>query len=85
MNRDTEKMHRLWRIVKADKEYSAMNRELLSMEERFSLIISRLSEEEQDAVWAYVCLSGAMDWRIMEIVCEKMRFSSEIPVDFVRN
>ena len=78
----SRKMCRLWKMVKADDEYNDMNWDFLRMEEDFSEIVASLPENQQEIIWAYACMSGAMSWRIMEIVCENMRFVSSQGADF---
>jgi hypothetical protein len=70
----SSKMCRLWEMVKADDEYKSMNREFLRLEENFSEIVASLPENQQEGMWAFACMSGEMNWRIMEIVCENMMF-----------
>ena len=71
MDHITETIHGLFREARNDSEYAALNEEYTVLEEQFALLAQKLTEEEQDLVWAFVCTSDAMNWRMLEWMCER--------------
>lgn len=72
----TEKILALFRLVRSDPEYARLTREYEALEERFTALAERLSEEDRDIVWAYICTSEEMNWRMLSFLCE--RFGIEV-------
>lgn len=71
MDQMSEKILRLFREAHKDPEYASLSREYAILEEKFALLTQKLPEEEQDLVWAFVCTSDAMNWRMLEWMCER--------------
>ena len=67
----TEKILGLFRMVRTDPEYARLTREYERLEEQFTGLTERLSEEERDLAWAYVCTSEEMNWRMLAWLCER--------------
>lgn len=68
----TKLISSLFRMARQDPQYAKMGEKYNKMESQVSEILSRLPQEAQDVVWAYICHSEEMNWRMLEIICEKM-------------
>ena len=64
---------KLFQRARQDSVYAEMNREYATMEEQFSQLVLRLSQEDQDLAWAFVFQGEAMNNRLLEILCEEMQ------------
>lgn len=71
MKSRTESIHLLFRKVRQDPQYAGLEREYAAMEERIAGLIQSLPEGEQDLIWRFVCTSDAMNWRMIEYICEE--------------
>lgn len=63
----------LFQRARHDPAYASMGEEYAKLEERFSQMVMQLPQEDQDLAWAFVCHGEAMNWRMMEILCEEMQ------------
>lgn len=63
----------LFKIARQDPHYAQMGEEYRLLESRFSEMIMKLSQESQDLAWEFVTHSEAMNWRMLEIICENMQ------------
>ena len=70
MDQMSETILRLFREARKDPEYASMSKEYTVLEEQFALLTQKLPEKEQDLVWAFICISDAMNWRMLEWMCE---------------
>ena len=60
----------LFRMARMDAQYAAMSEEYRKFEEAFGKLISKMTDEEQDIAWGFVCTSDEMNWRMMELICQ---------------
>ena len=40
------------------------------LENAFGKLTAKLSDEEQDIAWAFICTSDELDNRLLELICE---------------
>lgn len=66
-----ERILSLFREVRRDRTYAALSEEYGKRWEAFESLVDRYPEEEQDILWAFVCLSEQMNWRMLEWRCER--------------
>lgn len=69
----TELIRTLFRMVRNDSEYAIMQEKHDRLEEQFSKMVMQLPQQSQDLAWEFVCHSEEMNWRMLEIICEKMQ------------
>lgn len=72
------KMEMLRRLAKADAKYREIEGTYLELERAFSEMTIRLTEEQQDIAWAFVCTSDELDRRLMEIACDYIDFNRPV-------
>ena len=75
---DDRKMEMLRRLAKADAKYREIEGTYLELERAFSEMTIRLTEEQQDIAWAFVCTSDELDRRLMEIACDYIDFNRPV-------
>ena len=63
----------LFQRARRDPVYASMAEEYAELEEQFSQMVMQLPQEDQDLAWAFVCHGEAMNWRMLEILCEEMQ------------
>lgn len=68
----TELISALFRMARQDPQYAQMGEEYNMLERRFSEMAGQLPQEDQDLAWEFICHAEAMNWRMLEIICEKM-------------
>ena len=61
----------LLRAVRSDREYAKLTEEYEKLYEQFETLAGRYPEEEQDILWAFVCVSEQMNWRMLEWLCDQ--------------
>ena len=66
-----ERILALFREVRRDRKYAALSEEYGKLWEAFESLVDRYPEEQQDILWAFVCLSEQMNWRMLEWLCER--------------
>ena len=71
MNEISDTIFELFRQARSDPQYAVLAYDYRILEEKFALLTQKLPEEEQDLIWAFVCTSDAMNWRMLEWICEK--------------
>ena len=71
MNKLSETIQGLFREARKDPEYALRNREYTVLEEKLALMTQKMMEEEQDLIWAFISTSDAMNWRMLEWMCER--------------
>lgn len=64
------KMMQLRILAKCDRKYRDMEQNFMLLEEKFLEMVSRMTEEQQNLVWAFVFASEELDLRLFEIACE---------------
>ena len=71
MRYETERKIRLLRLIaKTDERYNCLMKEYNQLETEFAEITQKLTTEEQDILWAFVCISDEVDHRLLEIICD---------------
>lgn len=63
----------LFAMARQDARYAQMSEEYNALESRFSEVVMQLPPGAQDTAWEFICHSEAMNWRMLEIICEKMQ------------
>ncbi|MBQ2920712.1 MAG: hypothetical protein IJE58_05975 [Oscillospiraceae bacterium] len=72
MNKEMrERILALFREVRRDRKYAALSKEYGKLRENFERLVDRYPVEEQDILWAFVCHSEDMNWRMLEWLCER--------------
>ena len=66
-----ERILALFREVRKDLEYAALSEEYDQLHDEFAKLVDGYPEVEQDILWAFVCLSEQMNWRMLEWLCHK--------------
>lgn len=66
-------MKQLREIGKMDPEYSALEVRFRKLHTEMEKMAATLSEKQQNLLWDYVCTSDAMDHRLLEIACQRIR------------
>lgn len=52
-----------------DETYKSLETEFMVLQKQLEKMASELTKEQQDLLWAYICTSDAMDYRLLEIAC----------------
>ncbi len=58
-------------LTEGDPRYEALSREYSALEDQCYEVVGKLSQQEQDVIWAFVAAGEAMNRRLLEIICEK--------------
>lgn len=66
-----ERILALFRAVRRNREYAALSEEYDQLHDEFAKLVDGYQEAEQDILWAFVCLSEQMNWRMLEWLCDK--------------
>lgn len=66
-----KRVHGLFQIARQDPEYSALGEEYDKLEERYAIMVQKLEEEDENLAWEFVLVSDSMNWRMMELICER--------------
>ena len=66
-----ERILTLFREVRRDRKYAALSEEYNQLHDEFAKLVDGYPEAEQDILWAFVCLSEQMNWRMLEWLCDK--------------
>ena len=64
----TERIHEMFRLARKDARYAQMQKRYQELEGTLHHRLHRLPEDVQEIFWEYLCLSDAMNWRILELV-----------------
>lgn len=70
-NETTHKIHKLFDMARKDPRYAELTREYLAYEAAFNELSRDMSEEDQNILWGFVCTSDDMNWRMLEMICER--------------
>lgn len=70
-NKNNDKIHKLFDMAREDPKYAALYREYLSYETAFSNLSRDMPEEDQNILWGFICTSDDMNWRMLEMICER--------------
>lgn len=68
---EVRKLRNAFQLARQDPQYSKMVSEYLVLEQQLGELTRDMTDEEQDVVWGVVCLPDDMNWRMIEIFCEK--------------
>ena len=66
-----QRVWELWDAGQRDPQYCALLEEMRPIERRYQQLLQTLSGEQQDVICDFVSLCEEMNWRILEIICEK--------------
>lgn len=72
------KLMMLRHLAGTDSRYREIRQEYISLERRFFEMTTRLTEEQQDIAWAFVCTSDELDRRLLEIACGYIDFNRPV-------
>ena len=72
----------MFAMARKDDKYAALTLEYDALELEFAKIARKLSDEEQDILWGFVCTSDCMNWRILELVAER-EIVAQVPDIFI--
>lgn len=65
------RVREMFAMARKDEKYAKLTSEYEILEMEFTRIARKLSDEEQDILWGFICTSDAMNWRILELVAER--------------
>ena len=65
------RVREMFAMARKDEKYAKLTSEYEILEMSFARIARKLSDEEQDFLWGFVCTLDAMNWRILELVAER--------------
>lgn len=68
---EVRKLQNIFQLARQDPQYSKMVGEYLVLEHQFGELTRGMTDEEQDIAWGFACLSDDMNWRMIEILCER--------------
>ena len=66
-----EQIHSLFEMARKDPKYAMMHRRYKFSEAEVEYMSQKLTEEDQDILRGFICLSKDMNWRMLELICEK--------------
>ena len=69
-------------MARKDEKYAKLAAEYELLEMEFARIARKLSDEEQDILWGFVCTSDSMNWRILELVAER-EIADQVPNNYI--
>ena len=69
-------------MARKDEKYAKLAAEYELLEMEFARIARKLSDEEQDILWGFVCTSDSMNWRILELVAER-EIAGQVPNNYI--
>lgn len=65
------KIQKLFKMVGSDAEYRMLAVKYEQLESAFGELMQKLTIEEQNIAWGFVCVSEDMNWRMLEWLCEQ--------------
>lgn len=66
-----QRIQTLFRMVNREPGFAAMARKYEKLHRDFEQLVDTYPVEEQDILWAFVCHSEDMNWRMLEWLCER--------------
>ena len=72
----------MFAMARQDEKYAELTAEYELLQMEFARIARKLSVEEQDILWGFVCTSDSMNWRILELVAER-EITTQVPNIFI--
>ena len=70
-NVNADSIMAIFEYAKMDPKYAQMNGTYGVLEDLFDKCVAKLLKEDQDIIWGFLCLSEEMNWRILELLCER--------------
>ena len=70
-NKRIDQIEKLFAMARRDPKYAVLSREYRAYEAVFSEFCRELPEKDQNILWGFICVSEDMNWRMLEIICEK--------------
>ena len=64
-------IHSLFEMARRDPKYAVLHRRYKFYEGVMEYMSQKLTEEDQNILWEFICLSEDMNWRMLELICEK--------------
>ena len=64
------KIRELFVLARKDERYAELARDYLALEDQFGKIASRLSKDEENVLWGYICIAEEMNNRMLAILLE---------------
>ena len=65
-----QQIQKLFAKARCDAQYAKLAQEYRVLEIQFENIVSRLTREEENTVWEYICTAEEMNYRMLEILME---------------
>ena len=65
-----QQIQKLFAKARYDAQYAKLAQEYRVLEIQFENIVSRLTREEENVVWEYICTAEEMNDRMLEILME---------------
>jgi len=72
-----ERVLALFRLARTDKRYTELSQTYSELEKTMGTITQTLPEEVQDVLWAFICTSDELNWRMLEIIVERFALAVE--------
>ena len=70
-NKNIDQIKKLFAMARKDPKYAALSCEYRAYEAAFGDFCRELPEKDQNILWGFVCVSEDMNWRMLEMICEK--------------
>ena len=58
-------------MARRDLKYALLHRRYMFYEAVMEYMSQKLAEEDQNILWEFICLSEDMNWRMLELICER--------------
>ncbi len=68
---NAEQILALFQLAKEDPQYAGLKRSQAQAEREVERALQKLTKEDQDLVWDYICRAEEMNWRMLEILCAR--------------
>ena len=65
-----DQVRAVWKLSRRDQKCREIGERYDTLETAFSEMVAKLSQQEQDIAWGFVCVSDELDCRVMELMCE---------------
>ena len=64
-------IHKLFAMARRDPKYQELDRRYGEYENALQELSRGLSDDDQDILWGFVCTSDDMNWRMLELICQR--------------
>lgn len=71
-DKNYKKVRMLFKVARDDPQYAALAKQYKRLEAAFGDLTGNMTDEEQDIAWGFVCVSDQMNWRMLELICERL-------------